>query len=105
MKAREFNSTPKTEKPEVPVLTVSDFSVHRARPIENGIVMADLIINGITIYGMKVLANKKTGEAFLAFPQQKGRDGKYYSIAYAKLSDTDQEEMIRSIYDWLDAAK
>lgn len=102
MQAREFNNT---TKPEVQTLKITDFTVHRARATENGIVMADLIINGITVYGMKVLANKKTGEAFLAFPQQKGKDGKYYNIVYAKLSDTDQEEMIRSIYNWLDAAK
>lgn len=105
MQAREFNNTNKPQKPETPTLKVTDFMVRRARAIENGIIMADLIINGITVYGMKVLANKKTGEAFLAFPQQKGKDGKYYSIVYAKLSDTDQEEMIRSIYNWLDAAK
>lgn len=104
MQAREFNNT-NTQKPETPTLKVNDFMVHRARAIENGIVMADLVINGITVYGMKVLADKKTGEAFLAFPQQKYRDGKYYYIVYAKLSDTDQEEMIRSIYNWLDAAK
>lgn len=104
MQAREFNNT-NTKKPEIETLKVNDFRVHRARAIENGIIMADLIINGITVYGMKVLANKKTGEAFLAFPQQKGKDGKYYSIVYAKLSDTDQEEMIRSIYNWLDAVK
>lgn len=104
MQAREFTNNT-TKKPETPTLKVTDFMVHRARAIENGIITADLIINGITVYGMKVLANKKTGEAFLAFPQQKGKDGKYYSIVYAKLSDTDQEEMIRSIYDWLDAVK
>lgn len=105
MKAREFNNTNKPQKPEVPTLKVDDFMVHRARSLDSGVIMADLVINGITIYGMKVLANKSTGEAFLSFPQQKGRDGKYYNIAYAKLSDTDQEEMIRSIYNWLDAAK
>ena len=105
MQAREFNNNDKPQKPETPTLKVADFMVRRARAIDNGIVMADLEINGITIYGMKVLANKKTGEAFLAFPQQKGKDGKYYSIVYAKLSDTDQEEMIRSLYNWLDAAK
>lgn len=102
MQAREFNNT---KKPEIETLKVNDFRVRRARAIENGIIMADLVINGITVYGMKVLANKKTGEAFLAFPQEKGKDGKYYSIVHAKLSDTDQEEMIRSIYNWLDAAK
>lgn len=104
MKARTYtNNENKTNREEQPVLIVSSYSVKRARTIQGGIVMADVEINGIIIYGMKILANKSTGEAFLAWPSTKGKDGKYYSVAYAWISDGDQEMIITKIYEWLDA--
>ena len=104
MKARTYtNNENKTNREEQPVLTVSSYSVKRARTIQGGIVMADVEINGITVYGMKILANKSTGEAFLAWPSTKGKDGKYYSVCYARISDGDQEMIITKIYEWLDA--
>lgn len=104
MKARTYtNNETKTNREEQPVLIVSSYSVKRARTIQGGIVMADVEINGITIYGMKILANKSTGEAFLAWPSSKGKDGKYYSVAYARISDGDQEMIITKIYEWLDS--
>lgn len=104
MKARTYtNNETKSNREEQPVLTVSSYSVKRARTIQGGIVMADVEINGITIYGMKILANKSTGEAFLAWPSSKGKDGKYYSVAYARISDGDQEMIITKIYEWLDS--
>lgn len=104
MKARTYtNNENKTNREEQPVLIVSSYSVKRARTIQSGIVMADVEINGIAIYGMKILANKSNGEAFLAWPSTKGKDGKYYSVAYARISDGDQEMIITKIYEWLDA--
>jgi hypothetical protein len=105
MKARTYtnNENKNTNREEQPVLTVSSYSVKRARTIQGGIVMADVEINGITIYGMKILANKSTGDAFLAWPSTKGKDGKYYSVVYARISDGDQEKIITKIYEWLDA--
>jgi hypothetical protein len=105
MKARNYTNTNenKNSREEQPVLTVSSYSVKKARTTEGGIVMADVVINGITIYGMKILANKSSGEAFLSWPSQKGRDGKYYSIVWARLADADQERIISDIYTWLDS--
>lgn len=104
MKARTYtNNENKTNREEQPVLTVSSYSVKRARTIQGGIVMADVEINGLTVYGMKILANRSNGEAFLAWPSTKGKDGKYYSVVYARISDGDQEMIITKIYEWLDA--
>ena len=104
MKARTYtnNENKNTNREELPCLLLDNYKVLRARTIKGGIVMADVVINGLTVYGMKILANKSTGEAFLAWPSTKGKDGKYYSVAYARISDDDQEMIITKIYEWLD---
>ena len=81
---------------------VSSFSVKRAATTKRGTVMADVEINGILIYGFSVLANKENGEAFLGWPSTKGSDNKYYKTCWARLSDSDQDAIISSIYDYLD---
>ena len=104
MKARTYNSNnTNTQREEKPVLQLAGHRCLKARTDSRGIVRADVEINGITIYGMAIMANKSTGEAFLSWPSQKGQDGKYYSTCYARLADSDQEAIIGEIYAWLDA--
>lgn len=103
MKAREYKSNNTNNASDKPVLRLDSYVCLRARADDRGIVRADVELNGITIYGMAVMANKTTGEAFLSWPSQKGKDGKYYSICYARMSDSDQETIIGEIYAWLDA--
>lgn len=104
MKARTYNqnnTNTNNPKQETPAIVVSSFSVKRATT-KRGTVMADVEINGILIYGFSVLANKENGEAFLGWPGTKGSDNKYYKTCWARLSDSDQEAIITSIYDYLD---
>lgn len=105
MKAREYksNNTNTTKGSDKPVLQLTGHKVLKARTDARGIVRADVEINGVIIYGMAIMANKTTGEAFLSWPSEKGKDGKYYSTCYARLSDSDQETIIGEIYAWLDA--
>lgn len=103
MKARNYNPNTNTKREDKPTLQITSQSCLRARTDSKGIVRADVEINGITIYGMAIMANKTTGEAFLSWPSQKGQDGKYYSTCYARLADADQEKIIEGIYAWLDA--
>lgn len=105
MKARNYtpNNTNNTQREEKPALIVTGHKCIKARTDSKGIVRADVEINGITIYGMAIMANKTTGEAFLSWPSQKGQDGKCYSVCYGRLSDTDQEAIIGEIYAWLDS--
>ena len=102
MKAREYKSNTSTQRTEKPVLQLTGYKVLRTRVI-NGTPLADVEINGITVYGLSIMANKSTGEAFLSWPSTKGKDGKWYSSCYARLSDSDQEAIIKAIYDHLDA--
>lgn len=62
---------------------------------QNNTVLADIEINGIRIYGVRVVEGKN-GD-FLSFPQTKGKDGKYYSIVWCPLSKKDQADIIAAI--------
>lgn len=55
-------------------------NVKRVKMFDNGGVVFDLEVNGVTIYGCRVVEGKN-GD-FISFPQRKGSDGKYYAIAY-----------------------
>ncbi len=59
----------------------------------------DVKIDGVTIYGCILIQGEKDGEeySFPTFPQRKGKDGKYYNIVYANLSDADKEAIEKGI--------
>lgn len=81
-------------------LNIDSYCVKRAITIgKDAHVLADVEINGITIYGMRVVEGKN-GD-FLSFPQTKGKDGKWYSICWAKLSEKDQNDILKAIEDEL----
>ena len=73
--------------------------VKRVKEFDNGGVICDLVINGVTIYGCRIVEGKK-GD-FVGFPQYKGGDGNYYSHAYCKLTDKEQEEIIKKCENML----
>ena len=54
------------------------------------------IINGVTIYNMRVVT-AKDGTDFIAFPSEKGKDDKYYNIAYFPFSPDDTAVVIAEI--------
>ena len=58
-------------------------------------------INGVTIFGCRAVTYKdKEGKSkdFLAFPERKGSDGKYYKHAYIPLSQEDQQKICDAIW-------
>lgn len=96
------NSTAKTSnKKETEELEISSFSVVRARMLDSGSVVADLKINGLTIYGCFVVESEK-GD-FISLPQRKGSDGKYYSIVWARISAKDTADIIAEIENVLNS--
>lgn len=63
--------------------------VTRAKDIskdDNTVVMFDMQVNGVTIYGCcyKSIVSKKTGDTLyiVQLPQRKGADGNYYNVAF-----------------------
>lgn len=80
----------KKENNEVNVIA----NVTRANQV-NDTVFFDVDINGVMIYGCKVIEGSK-GD-FISFPSHKGKDGKYYNYAYIKLSDDQTKEIIEQV--------
>lgn len=72
-----------------------EYEVLRVKMFESGGVVFDLDLNGVRIYGCRVVEGKN-GD-FISFPQRKGSDGKYYSIAWANLSPDDQVSILRTV--------
>lgn len=80
----------KKENNEINVIA----NVTRANQV-NDTVFFDVDINGVMIYGCKVIEGSK-GD-FISFPSHKGKDGKYYNYAYIKLSDAQTKEIIEQV--------
>lgn len=68
--------------------------VVRANQVKD-LVFFDVDINGVTIYGCKVVEGKN-GD-FISFPSHQGKDGKYYNHAYIKLSDDQTKDIISQV--------
>ena len=72
--------------------------VTRANQV-NDTVFFDLELNGVSIYGLKVVEGSK-GD-FISWPSHKGKDGKYYNYAWCKLSDDQQKKIIHQVEEML----
>lgn len=77
-------------------IKVDSFRILRAVCVgENNTVLFDLELNGVKLYGLKVVEGKN-GD-FVGFPSKKGKDGKYYSLFYAQLSAEDQKDIVAAV--------
>lgn len=99
MKARTTtNTNTNTERQRRKPITVTGFVLNRVRDDGNGVPYFDLTLNGVTVYGVAVRTTQ-SGEAFIAWPTKKGQDNKFYKLAYAPLSQEDQDKIIQAVYD------
>lgn len=72
--------------------------VTRANQVKDT-VFFDVVINGVTIYGCKVVEGKN-GD-FISFPSHKGKDDKYYNHVYIKLTDEQTSNIIHQVEEML----
>lgn len=88
-----------TRKKELQETIKYDVKVIRATECKSGDIALDLEVNGVTIYGCFYITRQtKNGEAsFVAFPQRKGSDGKYYKYVYFPISDELLSEIEKEI--------
>lgn len=75
-----------------------DAKVIRANQVGDAVYF-DMEVNGVTIYGCKVIEGKN-GD-FISFPSHKGKDGKYYNYAWVKLSDDDTAAIVKQVEEML----
>ena len=99
MKKPNTESKAKSNKGEK--LKIDSFSVNRVHQFDNGGVTFDMTINGISIYGCRVVETDK-GD-FISLPQRKGNDGKYYSIVWAKFSEEDTKDILAEVENMLNS--
>lgn len=69
--------------------TSFDVKVTRAAQYKENSFVFDVVVNGVNIYGLWFKQGKdKNGNdySFIDFPSQKGKDGKYYNIAWFPIS-------------------
>lgn len=78
------------------VIKVESFEILRSHKFDDDTYSFNLKINGITIYSMRMALNKKD-EYFIAMPQIKGRDNKYYKNVYFALDDADAEAIMEAV--------
>lgn len=91
----------KTSSKAVDTIKIDAFDVKRVKAFDNGGVVFDMTVNGLTIYGCRVVETAK-GD-FIALPQRKGADGKYYSIVWARFSDEDAKDILAEVERQLNA--
>ena len=89
------NTESKAKSSKGEELKIDSFSVNRVHQFENGGVVFDMALNGISIYGCRVIETKD-GD-FIGLPQRKGKDGKWYSIVWAKFSETDTKDILAEV--------
>lgn len=88
----------KTKKAPTEFIEISSCAVKNVRVVESekgDFIPFTLILNGVTIYNCHV-ASGKNGD-FISFPQTKGKNDKYYNVAYAPLSDDDTKMILDEI--------
>lgn len=65
--------------------------VQNVKQWDDGGITFTAIVNGVTIYGLRVIETKD--DWFVSFPSRKGNDGKYYKHVYFPITD-DLKELI-----------
>ena len=73
----------------------NEIKVTRAHQFEDGTISIDFDVNGVSIYNA-TLREGKNG-MFVSFPSRKGKDGKYYSYVFVKLSEDDVKSIIEQV--------
>ena len=73
----------------------NDIQVTRAHQFDDGSITFDMTVNGVTIYGNRIVEGSKG--TFVSFPSRKGKDNKYYAYAFVQLSADEVKDIISQI--------
>ena len=85
----------KTKKAENKEEVKNVIKVTRGHVFDDGSVAFDMEVNGVSIYN-SILREGKNGQ-FVSFPSRKGKDGKYYSHVFVKLSEEDTKSIVEQL--------
>lgn len=83
-----------------------NFIVESVRVFDSGDTLISVKLDNIVFYNLKVITykDKKTRKEkeFIAEPQRKGKDNKYYKYYYLGLTDKETENILSQVSDELD---
>lgn len=99
------NAVSDNNKVEGTTGTTYTYTISKVKEVTDTMVAFNININGVNIYGMKVVKykSKKTGEMgmMVAFPTRKGSDGKYYNECSFPMSKEMSEDIIAKVLEAL----
>lgn len=74
------------------------YTIDRTFTTDDGTIIFDATVNGIKLYGMRVIAGKD-GD-FVSFPARKSdKDNKYYKFFYIEMSEEQADGFIQAVFD------
>ena len=97
-KAAEANADQKKD-----LFTIDQIEVTRAAEIKEDVVMFDMSVRGIKIYGMclRHYKNDKGEGDIISFPSKQAKDGKYWDVAWFPISNDLKAGLIDKIVSLL----
>ena len=85
-------------------ITINDITIDRANEIKDSVVMFDMTVGHVKIYGMSMrpMINKDGQEwDAISFPARKAENGKYYDIAWFPMSAELKAQLAQKVIDKL----
>ena len=83
------------KKEEKKTLAIKGMKVERVRRLSDKVVAFSLNGNGLGLYNLKVIEGKEG--PFIAAPQEKGKDNKYYNVFAVYFSEDDEKKIIAAV--------
>lgn len=78
------------------------YTIDRTYTLEGGTIIFDATVNGIKLYGMRVINGEK-GD-FVAYPSIKSNKyGKYYKHYFLEMTEEQADAFIQAVFDKADA--
>ena len=90
----------KTTKEKKPFFSIEGMKVANVRRLSDQVVAFSLLGEGLGLYNLKVIDGAKG--RFVAAPQTKGSEGKWYNQYAVYLSEKDQKKIIKKVDEALD---
>lgn len=91
----------KNEEKEYFALSEIEWEVKNVRKLEFGTFFT-LQLPGLALYNLRVVPEGKKYNAFIAMPEDKGKDGEYYKRFALYLTDKDTKEVLDAVAEALE---
>lgn len=90
----------KSKEEKKPDFNLKGMKVTNVKRLSDTVIAFSLKGNGLGLYNLKVVDGARG--KFVAVPQTKGKDGKWYDQYAVYLSDDDQKKVIKKVEESLD---